>query len=120
MSKVTKAQKNEDKVLAKLREICLALAGVQEVKTWGHPTFQAGKKSFAVLDDYNGHLCICLKMTLALQHLLLEDPRFFKTPYSGNKGWVSLIADSRLNWGEVRRLVSESYALVSTKKSKSS
>ena len=104
--------------MAKLREICLGFPGVQEVKTWGHPTFQAGKKSFAVLDDYNGHLCICLKMTLPLQQLLLEDPRFFKTPYSGNKGWVSLIADEPLNWNEVRQLVGESYALLATKKSK--
>lgn len=103
-------------MLAKLREICLALPGVQEVKTWGHPTFQAGKKSFAVLDNYNGHLCICLKVTLALQQLLLEDPRFFKTPYSGNKGWVSLIADQPLNWKEVGQLVGESYSLVDAKK----
>jgi predicted DNA-binding protein (MmcQ/YjbR family) len=97
----------------------LALPGVQEVKTWGHPTFQAGKKSFAVLDEYNGHLCICLKTTLPLQQLLLEDPRFFKTPYSGNKGWVSLIADGRINWKEVRRLVAESYTLLGKKNSKS-
>src|SRR5262249_49907113 len=117
MSKAARTEKNEDKVLAKLREICLALPGVQEVKTWGHPTFQAGKKSFAVLDTYNGHLCICLKMTLALQQLLLEDPRFFKTPYSGNQGWVSLIADGRLNWKEVQRLVRESHALVARRKS---
>jgi predicted DNA-binding protein (MmcQ/YjbR family) len=96
----------------------LALPEVQEVKTWGHPTFQVGKKSFAVLDEYNGHLCICLKTTIALQQLLLEDSRFFKTPYSGNKGWVSLIADGRINWKEVRRLVIESYILVHDKEIK--
>jgi hypothetical protein len=66
MAQAAKTEKNEDKILAKLREICLALPGVQEVKTWGHPTFQAGKKSFAVLDEYHGQLCICLKMTLPL------------------------------------------------------
>jgi len=71
-----------------------------------------------VLDAYNGHLCICLKVTLALQQLLLEDSRFFKTPYSGNKGWVSLIADGQLDWSEVRRLIGESYALVATERSK--
>lgn len=105
-------------MLAKLREICLALPEVQEVKTWGHPTFQAGKKSFAVLDNYKGHLCICLKVTPALQQLLLKDPRFFKTPYSGNQGWVSLIADQPVNWKEVRQLIGESYSLVAPEKSK--
>jgi predicted DNA-binding protein (MmcQ/YjbR family) len=119
MAQAAKTEKNEDKILAKLREICLALPGVQEVKTWGHPTFQAGKKSFAVLDEYHGQLCICLKMTLPLQQLLLEDRRFFKTPYSGNKGWVSLIADERIKWKEVRDLVRESYDLVAKRNSRS-
>ena len=117
MSKPKREAKTEEKVLAKLREICLALPEVREVKTWGHPTFQAGKKSFAVLDKYNGHLCICFKTTLALQQLLLEDQHFFKTPYSGNQGWVSLIADGPLNWKDVRQLLGESHGLVAVKKS---
>ena len=112
MSKQRKSEEREEKVLAKLREICLALPAAREARTWGHPTFQAGKKSFAVLEQYNGHLCICFKATLALQQLLIEDPRFFKSPYIGNQGWVSLIADRRPNWKEVRQLVHESYMLV--------
>jgi predicted DNA-binding protein (MmcQ/YjbR family) len=104
--------------LAKLREICLALPGAQEVKTWGHPTFKAGTKTFAVLEPYNGHLCICFKATLSLQQLLIEDARFFKTPYIGKQGWVSLIADKLPNWREVRQLIQESYTLISTKSKK--
>jgi predicted DNA-binding protein (MmcQ/YjbR family) len=49
---------------------------------------------------------------------LIEDPRFFKTPYIGKQGWVSLIADKRPNWREVRQLIKESYDLVSLKKKK--
>lgn len=71
-----------------------------------------------MLEEYNGHLCICFKATLPLQQLLIEDPRFFKSPYIGNQGWVSLIADRRPNWKEVRRLVQESYRLVTLKKAK--
>jgi len=112
MSKAVKSEKVEEKVLAKLREICLALPEVQEVKTWGHPTFKAGTKTFAVLEHYNGHLCICFKATLPLQQLLLEDPRYFMTPYIGKQGWVSLIADRPPNWREVRQLIRESHALV--------
>src|SRR5206468_3249344 len=81
MSKAMKNEKTEEKVLAKLREICLALPEAHEVKTWGHPTFKAGAKTFAVLERYNGHLCICFKTTLPLQQLLIEDAdRYFKTP----------------------------------------
>jgi predicted DNA-binding protein (MmcQ/YjbR family) len=104
--------------LAKLREICLALPEVQEVETWGHPTFQVGKKSFAVLEVYKDKLCICFKATLPLQQLLIEDPRFFKSPYIGHQGWVSLIADQPPNWTEVRRLVRESYVLVKPRSKK--
>jgi predicted DNA-binding protein (MmcQ/YjbR family) len=115
MSKPAKSGKAEEKVLAKLREICSALPEVQEVKTWGHPTFKAGTKTFAVLETYNGHLCICFKATLPLQQLLIEDPRYFKTPYIGKQGWVSLIADTPPKWGEVRQLIRGSYELVNTK-----
>jgi len=65
-----------------------------------------------VLEEYKGHLCICFKATLPLQQLLIEDPRYFKSPYIGNQGWVSLIADTPPNWREVRQLVRESHKLV--------
>jgi predicted DNA-binding protein (MmcQ/YjbR family) len=105
----------EEKVLAKLRAICLALPEAQEVKTWGHPTFKARTKTFAVFERYNGHLCICFKVTLPLQELLIEDRRYFKTPYIGKQGWVSLIVDRTPKWMEVRKLIRGSYALVTAK-----
>ena len=115
MSTALKKAERQEKVLAKLREICLALPDAREVRTWGHPTFQAGKKTFAVLEEYEGHLCICFKATLPLQQLLIEDPRYFKSPYIGNQGWVSLIADAGPNWREVRQLVRKSHDLITTK-----
>ena len=118
MSKAAKNEKAEEKVLAKLREICLALPEVQEVKSWGHPTFKARTKTFAVLETYKGQLCICFKTTLSLQQLLIEDPRYFATPYIGKQGWVSLIADTPPNWRDVRQLIKESYQLVITPRAK--
>jgi predicted DNA-binding protein (MmcQ/YjbR family) len=118
MSTALKKEERQEKVLAKLREICLALPDAREVRTWGHPTFQASKKTFAVLEEYKGHLCICFKATLPLQQLLIEDARYFKSPYIGNQGWVSLIADRPPNWREVRKLVLESYNLVTPRKGK--
>jgi len=109
-------KKHEEAVLAKLRELCLALPEVREVKTWGHPTFKVKNKSFAVLEEYKGHLCICFEATLALQQLLIEDARFFPSPYIGKQGWTSLIADTRPNWKEVRQLIKESHALVNKSK----
>ena len=81
-------------VLQKLRQICLALPGTNEVRTFGHPTFRAGKKTFAVFEEYKGQLCIAFKVTASHQYLFLKDPRFFRTPYIGRHGWVSLKVDA--------------------------
>ena len=43
----------KDEVLERLRAICRRLPEVIETTTFGHPTFQAGKKkTFVVLDDH--------------------------------------------------------------------
>ena len=47
---------DEKKILAKLREICLALPKTSETTTFGHPTFQVGTKTFTVLETYKGVL----------------------------------------------------------------
>ena len=43
----------ESAILARLRRVCLGLPEVRETVKWGHPTFEAGKKIFAVLDRYD-------------------------------------------------------------------
>jgi hypothetical protein len=55
----------EASILKRLRAICSQLPGVVETVTFGHPTFQAGKKkTFVVLDDHerdDGALCLVFK-----------------------------------------------------------
>ena len=96
-------------VLEKLRKICLGLPETEEVETWGHPTFRAAGKTFAVLEEYKGVLSLALRVPKEHQYLFLKDPRFYVTPYIGKHGWVSLKVDDRINWQEVRHLVTGSY-----------
>ena len=103
---------DEKKILAKLREICLALPKSSETVTFGHPTFQVGTKTFSVLETYKGELSICVKVGKKMQPIFLEDPRFYRTPYVGQHGWVSLRAKTRLDWDEIGELVRGSYQLV--------
>jgi predicted DNA-binding protein (MmcQ/YjbR family) len=107
---------DEKKILAKLRELCLALPKTSETITFGHPTFQVGTKTFAVLETYKGELSICVKVGKKMQPVFLEDPRFYRTPYVGQHGWVSLRANTKLNWKEIAQLVHGSHELVSAKK----
>jgi predicted DNA-binding protein (MmcQ/YjbR family) len=105
-------------VLKKLRKICLRLPEATEGITFGHPTFRVAGKMFAVLEEYKGELGICLKVGKLLQGVFLEDARFFRTPYIGKHGWVTLrVHAAPLNWNEVRQLVEGSYGMVAPEKS---
>src|SRR5262252_6574156 len=106
----------DKKILLKLREICLALPKTSETTSFGHPTFQVGTKTFTVLETYKGELSICVKVGKSMQPVFLEDSRFYRTPYVGQHGWVSLRARTKLNWKEIEDLVRGSYELVSIKK----
>ena len=111
---------SETQVLKRLRKICLALADVDESTTFGHPTFRVKRKMFAVLEEYKGELGICMKVGKELQGIFLDDSRFFRTPYIGKHGWVTLkVYAARLNWAEVKGLVRGSYWLVSATAPKS-
>jgi predicted DNA-binding protein (MmcQ/YjbR family) len=105
---------SETQILERLRKICLALADVDEATTFGHPTFRVKGKMFAVLEEYKGELGICVKVEKELQGIFLDDSGFFRTPYIGKHGWVTLkVYAARLNWTEVKDLVRGSYRLVS-------
>jgi predicted DNA-binding protein (MmcQ/YjbR family) len=103
----------EAQILVRLRKTCLALPGASETTTFGHPTFQINGKTFCVLEEYKGELGICVKVELELQGIFFHDARFFRTPYIGKHGWVTLrVYAARLNWTEVKDLVRGSYRLV--------
>jgi predicted DNA-binding protein (MmcQ/YjbR family) len=109
---------SEAAVLKKLRKICLTLPNAEETVSFGHPTFRVrGGKIFAVLETYKGELGICVNVGKLMQGLFLDDPRFFRTPYIGKHGWVTLrVYAARLNWKEVAALVKGSRHLATTKK----
>jgi len=103
----------EGKILEKLRKVCLALPDSEECVSFGHPAFRMRGKIFAVLEKHKGELGICVKVGKNLQGIFLNDPRFFRTPYIGKHGWVTLrVHAARLNWTEVADLVKGSRSLV--------
>jgi predicted DNA-binding protein (MmcQ/YjbR family) len=107
-------------MITRLRKICMALSNVEEKKIFDHPTFRAGGKMFCLFHGTDDAPAIAVKVGKMEQGIFLADARFFKTPYIGHQGWVSLPATGRLDWKEIAELVKGSYALVAkTKRSKS-
>jgi predicted DNA-binding protein (MmcQ/YjbR family) len=100
-------------LLVRLRRICSRLTEVTETVTFGHPTFQAGGKTFAVFEQYKGEFGLALKVEKELQAVFLKDPRFYMTPYAGKHGWVTLrMESSPVDWKEVAELVRGSHTLL--------
>ncbi|HEY0703468.1 MAG TPA: MmcQ/YjbR family DNA-binding protein [Candidatus Acidoferrales bacterium] len=103
--------------MKRLRKICLGLPDTTETFTFGHPCFRVANKMFAVLEEYKGELGICFTVGKLMQGVFLDDPRFFRTPYVGRYGWVTLrVHAAKLDWNEIRELVKGSYALVASSK----
>jgi predicted DNA-binding protein (MmcQ/YjbR family) len=97
----------------RLRKICLALPDAAETENFGHPFFRFRKKPFCVYNGEKATPAVSFKVLKTEQGMFLEDPRFYKTPYVGQHGWVSLRLSGRLSWKEIEELVQASYHLVS-------
>jgi len=107
----------EAQVLKKLRALCLSLPETSETTMFGHPTFKAGKKTFAVLGHQDGHLTVGLPVGHDAQRALLTDKkRFLRTHYVGQHGWVSLIVDGKLDEQLLAGLVRQAYEQVALKR----
>ena len=113
---------HDSPLIARLREICMALPEVNERPSHGEPTWFAGKgRSFATLDNHHHgapHLSVWLPQPLGVQQMLIEaDPaRFFRPPYVGVSGWVGVVLDTRPDWTLVANLVRDAYLHVATQK----
>ena len=103
-------------VLDRLRALCLSLPETSESDSWGHPNFRAGKKIFAAYEIYHERPCVAVKLPVPDGTALLDDPRFFRTPYVGKHGWISVWVDDPPGWPLLRELVLTSYRQVALKR----
>jgi hypothetical protein len=105
-----------DRILERVRKICLALPGAEEKEGAHRPTFQVRKKTFVMyMDDHHGdgRLALWYKAAPGVQGELVtsEPQRFFVPPYAGPQGWVGLLLTVDLDWDEVTALAEDAYRL---------
>jgi hypothetical protein len=116
------AEREQAKVLAKLREICLALPETSERLSHGAPTFFVReKRSFLmVLTNHHGdgRFAIWCAAPDGMQKMLVEaDPeRFFVPPYVGHRGWLGVRLDRGIHWDELAGIAEDAYADVAPAK----
>ncbi len=108
----------QERLLAKIRKICLALPETSERLSHGEPAFFfREKKSFLNMDTYHhgsSHYSAWVAAPMGSQDLLVRsDPeRFFVPPYVGHRGWVGVILDADLDWDQVASVIADGYAQV--------
>ena len=111
-----------DRVLERLRELCVALPETSERLSHGSPTFFIReKRSFlTVLTDFHGdgRFALWCAAPDGLQRTLVdaEPERFFVPPYVGHRGWLGVRLDRGLHWDELAGIVEDAYAEVAPKK----
>ena len=101
--------------LTEMRRICLALPEATETMTWGQPHFRVRGKIFAGFGDHAGIENLGFKLEREHPDAVIQDPRFYRAPYVGAHGWVSMRVEGVRDWNEVRALVLESYRLIAPK-----
>jgi predicted DNA-binding protein (MmcQ/YjbR family) len=104
-------------MLEKVRSICLALPeAVELIDGFGHNTFKISGKSFVISGESEKGFSLSFKSDRETQELLLQKEYFFKTPYIGHHGWVSIQNPVEENWDELTDLIQEAYLRAAPKR----
>lgn len=104
-------------MLEKLRTICLAMPdAVEVIDGFGHNTFKVNGKSFVISGEGEKGFSLSFKSDRETQALLLQKGYFYKTPYIGQHGWVSILNPAEENWDELTDLIQEAYLRAAPKR----
>ncbi len=107
---------DDDPLLARLRDLALALPGAAEKISHGHPAFYTTKVfayyggSIKVDGRYEQHEhSLVVKPDADERAALVADPRCYVPAYLGPSGWVGLDLGPDSDWTEVAELLETSY-----------
>src|SRR5258707_14787779 len=97
MKEITKptGDNAQEKLVERVRRICLALPETWEKISHGEPTFFVKKKVFAMcsINHHNdGHVAVVIPAAIGIQEMLVKKSpkKFYRPPYVGVRGWVGI------------------------------
>lgn len=104
-------------LLQALREACRGLPEVEEVVDgFGHRTFKVRRKSFLIAGMGEEGSAISIKSDPYTQAALVRRGPYYRTPYIGQHGWISLDEPLGHDWAEVVELILDGYRLAAPKR----
>src|SRR5437763_454768 len=116
------ARSGEEKRLARLAKVCLALPETVRRDMGSHAAFLVRKRIFAYfLNDHHGDGIVsiaCKALPGENKFLVAAQPaRFYLPAYIGSRGWIALRLDrGEIDWDEVTELVRGSYRMIAPKR----
>lgn len=105
------------RLLVALREACAGLPEVKElVDGFGHRTFKVRRKSFVIAGMGEDGMAVSIKSDPPNQALLVRRGPYYRTPYIGQHGWISIDRPLQHDWPAVVELIRDGYRLAAPKK----
>jgi predicted DNA-binding protein (MmcQ/YjbR family) len=83
----------------------------EEVDGFGHTTFRVRKKSFVIAGMGERGTSVSIKSDPVNQALLVDRGPWYRTPYIGQHGWVSVDSPLERDWHEIAELIVDGYRL---------
>jgi predicted DNA-binding protein (MmcQ/YjbR family) len=104
-------------LLAALRKACKQLPEVEEViDGFGHTSFRVRSKSFIIAGMGEQGEAISIKADPITQAALIKRGPYYRTPYIGQHGWISVENPLRQDWAEIEELIVDGYRLAAPKR----
>ena len=107
---------DDDPILARVREIALALPGAKEKVSVGHPAFYTSKvfawygMSHKPKDEWVREAqSVAVLLPEGEREAVAGMPQAYIPGYIGVHGWVSLRLSEQTDWQEIAELLEESY-----------
>lgn len=105
------------RLLAALRAACERLPEVDEiVDGFGHTTFKVSKRSFVIAGMGEDGQAVSIKADPVTQAELVRRGPYYRTPYIGHHGWISIADPLSHDWVEVEELIVDGYRRAAPKR----
>ncbi len=105
------------RLLTALRAVVARFPEVTElIDGFGHTTFKVGKKSFVIAGMGDEGQALSIKSDPTTQAHLVRRGPYYRTPYIGQHGWISVDHPLAADWPEVEELIADAYRLAAPKR----